>query len=94
MTARVRPPGIAATPESPLAEYVQSSNNSQHVNFIDVKGHVRELRYDAKYKYWGQLRPDFNRVLATRELSGVEKSHNPGCLDKSQSWRDKSRPYL
>jgi hypothetical protein len=55
LTATARPPGIAAMPESPLAAYVQSTNNSQHVNFVDGKGHVRELRYDAKYKYWANF---------------------------------------
>jgi hypothetical protein len=55
LTATARPPGIASMPGSPLAAYVQSSNNSQHVNFVDGKGHVRELRYDAKYRYWANF---------------------------------------
>jgi hypothetical protein len=52
LTTIARPRGIAAMPGSPLAAYVQYSNNSQHVNFVDGNGHLRELRYDSTYRYW------------------------------------------
>jgi hypothetical protein len=55
VTATAYPNGIAAMPESPLAAYVQYSNTSQHINFIDGRGHVRELRYDSKDKYWANV---------------------------------------
>ena len=74
-TATATPPAVA--PGSALTGYQTTSNNQQHVDYVDANGHINELMFDTTW-HWTDLTADSGAPAAvvTSPLTGYATDYN------------------